>query len=62
MQELSIAELAIVGGGQAKETAPRPYDWVPNPQSEWGKRLNDASNMFGNAGGWLGRAIYDWTH
>jgi hypothetical protein len=55
MHELSTYDIELVSGG-------RPYDWVPNAQSDWGNRLNDATNMLGNFGSKLGIAIYDWTH
>lgn len=57
MQELTVEDLKLVSGG-----VERQYDIVPNAQSDWGNRLNDASNMLGNFGGWLGRSIYDATH
>lgn len=55
MKELSFDEVEFVSGG-------RPYDWVPNAQSDWGNRLNDVTNMLGEFGSWLGGKAYDLTH
>jgi hypothetical protein len=55
MKEISFEEMDLVSGG-------RPYDWVPDAQSEWGNTLNDATNMFGTFGSWLGVSIYDALH
>jgi hypothetical protein len=60
MQQLTTSEINDVFG--AEKNAGRQYDWVPGAQSDWGNRLNDVTNMLGEAGGWLGRSFYDWTH
>ena len=57
MQELTMEDIEIVSGGKE-----RRYDVVPDAQSDWGIRLNDASNMLGSFGSWLGLSIYDMTH
>jgi hypothetical protein len=57
MQELTLEDIASVSGA-----GPRYYDVVPAAQSDWGNRLNDATNMFGEFGSRLGSKIYDWTH
>ena len=59
MQELTMADIEFVSGAKANV---RPYDVVPGAKSDWGNRLNDAANMLGTFGGWLGREIYDLTH
>lgn len=61
MNELNLAEIDLVSGGMYMCSA-RRFDWVPCAQSDWGHRLNDATNMLGEWGSWLGRNLYDWTH
>lgn len=56
MLDLSFEDVDMVSGGR------RQYDWVPDAESEWGKTLNDATNMLGNWGAALGGWIYDETH
>jgi hypothetical protein len=62
MRQLTFEEINQVSGGIKDDSPSRQYDWVPRAQSDWGIRLNDVTNMLGEAGGWIGRSIYDWTH
>ena len=63
MHELIAEEINSVSGGRTEKCGvKREYDLVPCAQSGYGDILNDASNMFGTFGSWIGRSAYDLTH
>lgn len=56
MHVLNNVEISFVSGAG---TLAAP---ITNPQSEFGKQVNDVASAINEFGSWLGGAIYDWTH
>lgn len=56
MQVLNSVEINEVSGGGTL------HDPITNPQSEWGRFINDIAGMINEFGSWLGGEIYDLTH
>lgn len=56
MQALSMMEIEAVSGA-ADTSAP-----IDNPQSEFGKTVNDAAQLINTVGTWIGSKLYDITH